>query len=91
MQYSQRVHDAKPRTAVARGHGNGVESQAAHRGGEPPRAMARRRDGDIAPYRNGARGVYAARGHGRCACEGVRGVCAARGRAAGRGKKRLTK
>ena len=26
--------------------------QAAHRGGEPPRAMARRRDGDIAPYRH---------------------------------------
>ena len=42
MQNSQRVHDAKPRTAP----------------------MARRRDGDIAPYRQAARGVRTQRGAG---------------------------
>ena len=47
MQNSQRVHDAKPRTAP----------------------MARRRDGDIAPYRHAARG----RRHGKDARGGVRG------------------
>ena len=31
----------------------GAGCQAAHCGREPPRAKARRRDGDIAPYRNG--------------------------------------
>ncbi len=49
MQNSQRVLLAKPRTAVAsRWGGAGV------RGAKPRTApMARRRDGDIAPYRNG--------------------------------------
>ena len=49
MQNSQRVHDAKPRTAP----------------------MARRRDGDIAPYRNGTAprgtGGAHAKPHERCA------------------------
>ena len=58
MQNSQRVLLAKPRTAVAsRWGGAGV------RGAKPRTApMARRRDGDIAPYRQGARGVRTATG-----------------------------
>ena len=93
MQNSQRVHDAKPRTAVASRHGQwrggaSREVGSPHgRGGQASRPtatglhhgvravrtekarnakprtapMARRRDEDIAPYRNGTRGVRAAK------------------------------
>ena len=67
MQNSQRVLLAKPRTAVASRWGargaRGARGEAAHR------AEARRRDGDIAPYRNGTRVVRTAgaRGEGHAA------------------------
>ena len=72
MQNSQRVLLAKPRTAVASRWGaqgaRGARGEAAHR------AVARRRDGDIAPYRQAARAGRTATGRtatGRG--EGVRG------------------
>ena len=73
--------------------GNGARAwsagcQAAHRGGAPPRATARRRDGDIAPYRHAARRVRtrgtrawsAAKGRGE---RGARESSAAKGRGEG--------
>ena len=66
MQNSQRVRDAKPRTAP----------------------MARRRDGDIAPYRQAAREVRTATGRTRRHGEGAREVCVITGRAAVRGSRR---
>ena len=79
MQNSQRVLLAMPRTAVASRHGRrGAGGQAAHR------AVARRRDGDIAPYRYGARAVRTATGNGRGmrAMGGEGRECGARGKAA---------
>ena len=71
MQNSQRVLLAKPRTAPWRGgamgtsrptakpHERCARCQAAHR------AKARRRDGDIAPYRNGTAPRGTTTGHGQ--------------------------
>ena len=60
IQNSQRVPDAKPRTAP----------------------MARRRDGDIAPYRNGTAQRDTGGAHGKGPRNGARAWSAARGRMA---------
>ena len=57
------------------GAAGSARCEATHRGGEPPRAMARRRDGDIAPYRNGTRvwGAATERGEGAWRQSAARG------------------
>ena len=73
------------RAYVLSGGGEGSAVRARARGTMPRTApMARRRDGDIAPYRNGARGDAHGEGHERGAREG-------RGRGAGEGSGRKTR
>ena len=64
--FGDRVRTATAHSECARPRGTRIsrDGQAAHR------AVARRRDGDIAPYRNGAREVRTGGAHGN----GARGV-----------------
>ncbi len=64
---------ARPCRAPCRGQSRGMQNSQRVLLAKPRTApVARRRDGDIAPYRNGARAVRTATGHGEGRRSGVR-------------------